>query len=300
MNIKARPSLERYRLSRLVIQHGRTSAHDAAKAMEANHIGAVLVQDHGELRGIVTDRDLALRVVAQGLDAGQTLLEEIMTRELATLPPSAIEQDAAELMQNHGIRRVPLVEHDRVVGLVTLDDLMLAGGSELRLLIAAIRLQLEAGAARKPAGLVHPVKEATSASAREHDPADDRFGRLVNIVKKFAFLESRDAAEKALEIVLAALVQRITPEEAADLIAQLPSRLHDRLVALPEGPDRRIDQTSVESALAEQLELDGEEAARVAHGVGLAIAQVVSEGELEDVRSQLPRSMHEILPSAGL
>jgi CBS domain-containing protein len=55
---------------------------------------AILVQDNAQLGGIVTDRDLAIRVVGQGLDAGETSLDEVMTHDPATLPASASERDA--------------------------------------------------------------------------------------------------------------------------------------------------------------------------------------------------------------
>lgn len=290
-------SLERFCRARLVVQHGRTTAHDAAHAMEANHVGAVLVQDEGKLGGIVTDRDLAIHVVGNDLDPETMILADIMTQDVAALAPSASERDAAELMRARRIRRVPLVDGGRVVGLVTLDDLILDGGIELRLLAEIVRAQLEAPAARKPAGLVRP--ERSSGRQRAGDRAEERFGRMIRLVKETTGIPSGEAAETALEIVLGAIVRRITYQEAADLIAQLPSRFQDRLLDLPKGPDRTIDRAFVEAGVAERLDLDAQEAARVVHGVGLAIEQLVSDGELEDVRSQLPRSMREILPSAA-
>src|SRR5882724_9870257 len=101
-------SLEPYRRGRLIVQRPNVSAHDAARAMEANHIGAVLVQDEGQLIGIVTDRDLALRVVGSGCDPMQTTLREVMSTDLATLPVSSTEEQAAELMKVRRVRRIPV------------------------------------------------------------------------------------------------------------------------------------------------------------------------------------------------
>src|SRR5262249_17329685 len=118
-------SLEKYRRHRLVVLHPNESAYGAARAMEANHVGVVLIEEKGVLRGIATDRDLALRVIGRGLDAPRTPLVAVMTPGPSTLPVTEGEHAAAELMRIRRVRRVPILEGERLVGLVTLDDLML-------------------------------------------------------------------------------------------------------------------------------------------------------------------------------
>src|SRR5690606_36883834 len=98
---------------------------DAARAIENNNIGAVVVQDKGSVVGIVTDRDLTVRVVGQGRDPKTTLLSEVMTTPVVTLSPSDSQSDAIRLMQERNVRRIPLVEGERLVGIVTLDDWLL-------------------------------------------------------------------------------------------------------------------------------------------------------------------------------
>jgi uncharacterized protein (DUF2267 family) len=218
-----------------------------------------------------------------------------MTLAPSTLPIAASEESAAELMRVRRVRRVPLVEEDRLVGMVTLDDLLLAGSLDPDELARVVEAQLELPAPLKPAGVVHPVKPARP---RRHEArARERLGRLVHLVQSTTGLPSRERAETALEIVLAAVIRRITPQEAEDLIAQLPSKLQERLLDVPRGPDRDIDLESVACALAERLDLGTDDAIRVARAVGAALEQVISEGEIEDVRSQLPSEMRELFPT---
>jgi len=292
-------SLERYRRSRLIVQRPDVSAHEAARAMEANHVGAILVQDRGELVGVVTDRDLALRVVGRGLDPKKTMVEQVMTTgELATLPISSTEENAVELMRIRHVRRIPLLEDDRLVGIVTLDDLVLESDVDASHLADVVLTQLEDPAPHKPAGVTHPEKQLDPWSEeRKKARREETFGRLLHQVQALTGLLSREQAHAALEIVLSGIVRRISYQEAVDFIAQLPSKLQDDLLDLPRGPDRSVDLPFIERQVAGLLALGPDEASRVVRGVGAAVAQVVSAGEIDDVRSELPREMRQIFPS---
>lgn len=100
------------------------SCIDIADEMDQHTVGCVLVIDGEDLVGIVTDRDLTCRVVAAGLDPEKTTAADVMTRD----PIFATEKDEVEdllrIMAEQGIRRVPLVEDGKVVGLVSLDDIV--------------------------------------------------------------------------------------------------------------------------------------------------------------------------------
>jgi CBS domain-containing protein/uncharacterized protein (DUF2267 family) len=287
-------SLEKYRRPRLVVLHPNESAYGAARAMEANHVGVVLIEEKGVLRGIATDRDLAIRVIGRGLEAALTPLVAVMTPGPSTLSVMETEERAAELMRIRRVRRVPLLEGERLVGLVTLDDLLLESSLDSDLLATVVRAQLEEPAPLKPAGLVHPEKPVRR--HRHEARAQETYGRLLHRVEAATGLPRRELAETALDVVLAAVIRRITPQEAEDLLAQLPSKLQERLALAPRGPDRTIGLATVARALAERLELGPEDAMRVARGVGTALEQVVSGGEIEDVRSQLPVGMRELFP----
>ncbi|MBR3152120.1 MAG: CBS domain-containing protein [Clostridia bacterium] len=95
-----------------------------AKIMADNHIGSIPVcTDKKELLGFVTDRDIVLRAVSNGLDINTTTVSDIMsTKILRTTPDSSIE-DAQEVMSTNQIRRLPVMENNKVVGILTMGDL---------------------------------------------------------------------------------------------------------------------------------------------------------------------------------
>ena len=96
---------------------------DAAKLMSRSDIGNVIVEEGGLIRGIVTDRDIAIRVVAEGGDPATTTVSQIMTPFPATIPPTASVHEAVQLMREHDVRRLPVVEAGRPIGVVALADL---------------------------------------------------------------------------------------------------------------------------------------------------------------------------------
>ena len=101
------------------------SVASAAVEMRDHDTGAVLVEDQGDLCGIVTDRDIAVNVVAQGKDPGDTKVGELCDGELATLTPDSSVDDAIQLMRDRKIRRIPVVEEGSAVGIVSIGDLAL-------------------------------------------------------------------------------------------------------------------------------------------------------------------------------
>jgi CBS domain-containing protein len=103
-----------------------------ACTMRARGVGCVIVTRGGRAVGIITDRDLVLRVLAEGKDAKTTRAEEIATLE----PILALEGESIEAvvtrMETHGVRRIPIITRDgSVSGIVTSDDLVMLLGREL-------------------------------------------------------------------------------------------------------------------------------------------------------------------------
>jgi len=96
---------------------------DAAREMRDRDIGDVLVANDGSLCGIVTDRDLVVRCLAEGGDPSQTTLKDLCSSKLAMLQSDASIDEAVELMKERAVRRVPVVEGDTAVGIVSLGDL---------------------------------------------------------------------------------------------------------------------------------------------------------------------------------
>ena len=98
------------------------SVSDAARQMRELDIGDVLVEQEGRLAGIVTDRDLVVRVIAEGRDV-TSKLGDIVSSEVVCITPADSADDAIRLMRERALRRVPVVENGRPVGIVSLGDL---------------------------------------------------------------------------------------------------------------------------------------------------------------------------------
>jgi CBS domain-containing protein len=106
------------------------SVLEAARHMRDASIGDVLVTEQGRLRGIVTDRDLVVRCLATQGDPAATKLKEVCSEDLVTLKPHDNFQNAVQLMNDHAVRRLPVVDGDEVVGIVSLGDLSVAQDRE--------------------------------------------------------------------------------------------------------------------------------------------------------------------------
>ncbi|MBK5295311.1 MAG: CBS domain-containing protein [Acidobacteriia bacterium] len=97
---------------------------EVVRRMAFLHVGAILVLGDGALRGIFSERDLMTRVVVERLDAACTRVGEVMTTNLATIDEQATVSQAMETMGLIGCRHLPVLRHGRVVGMVSMRDLM--------------------------------------------------------------------------------------------------------------------------------------------------------------------------------
>jgi CBS domain-containing protein len=103
---------------------------DAARTMRQAGIGNVVVL-HGEaVCGIVTDRDIVVRGIADGRDPRATTLGDVCSRNLTTLSPDDQLETAVRLIREHAIRRLPVVRRGRAVGILTMGDLAMQEGSD--------------------------------------------------------------------------------------------------------------------------------------------------------------------------
>jgi CBS domain-containing protein len=104
------------------------TASQAATLMKQNDCGAIpVVTDGGKLVGIVTDRDIVLRAVAAGKDPRSTPVSAVMTADPVTLSPGASADEAEKLMADRQVRRLPVVEGGRLVGIVVTAQLARRG-----------------------------------------------------------------------------------------------------------------------------------------------------------------------------
>jgi CBS domain-containing protein len=103
---------------------------DAAQAMRDDDIGAVLVVDGGRVTGIVTDRDIAVRAVAEGADPQTTKVADVCSSQLSALTVDQTVEDAIRLVRENNVRRIPVVQDGRPAGIVTIGDLAIERDTE--------------------------------------------------------------------------------------------------------------------------------------------------------------------------
>jgi CBS domain-containing protein len=107
------------------------SVQNAARIMRDCDTGAVPVVDNGRPVGIVTDRDIVVRLVADGGQLNRPV-SEIVTGDVVCASPDMSTHEAANLMSEHQVRRLPVVENDRIVGIVSLGDLAVKEAKDKR------------------------------------------------------------------------------------------------------------------------------------------------------------------------
>jgi CBS domain-containing protein len=95
----------------------------AARTMRDANIGDVVILEQGKVRGILTDRDIVVRALAEGRDPAGTTAGEICSREVTTLSPADPISEAVTIMRDKALRRLPVVENGRPVGILSLGDL---------------------------------------------------------------------------------------------------------------------------------------------------------------------------------
>ena len=100
------------------------SVFEAVQLMVEMNVGSLLVTEGGEITGIVTERDYLRRVTLEGRDERETAVREIMSSPLIVASPETTVDECMALMTDRRIRHVPVVEDDRVVGLVSIGDLV--------------------------------------------------------------------------------------------------------------------------------------------------------------------------------
>jgi CBS domain-containing protein len=105
---------------------------EACRAMEENNIGCLVVENDGKLCGIVTDRDIALKVAGALRDPQKTTVREVMTTDPIRISVDKDLRHLTSLMHAFHVRRVPIVNgHDTIVGIITLDDIIALIANEM-------------------------------------------------------------------------------------------------------------------------------------------------------------------------
>jgi CBS domain-containing protein len=124
-------SLERFTRKQVIVAAPHTPVSDVAALMLAHHVGGVVIAEERQPLGMITDRDLALRVVGAGL-SGDVPVSRVMSRNLVVARVDAELDEAFLTMRRAGVRRLPIVTDDGLlIGLVALDDLLVLLAGEL-------------------------------------------------------------------------------------------------------------------------------------------------------------------------
>ena len=102
----------------------RTTVYDALRMMADKNVGALLVMEGEKVVGIFSERDYARKVILQGRSSKETLVSEIMTSKLITIHPDQTVEEAMEMMTNKRVRHLPVMEDDRLMGMISIGDVL--------------------------------------------------------------------------------------------------------------------------------------------------------------------------------
>ncbi len=128
--------------SDVVTASTETPVSELARQMDAESVGSIVITDNDDIPvGIVTDRDLTIRVLGNGGDPSALQAADVMSSDLCTVSPDDGFYEATKLMQEHGIRRLPVCEGDTLTGIITADDLTELIADEKQQLAEVIRAQ---------------------------------------------------------------------------------------------------------------------------------------------------------------
>jgi CBS domain-containing protein len=129
----------------LVTITAEDTVEKAARVMRDRHVGCLIVTRHGRPAGVVTDRDLVVRVVAAGRNPTTSPVGEFVTYDPITVTVHEGIETAVERMRRHGVRRLPVVDDEGVaVGIVTADDLLVLLGGEIAAVCEGIENRADA------------------------------------------------------------------------------------------------------------------------------------------------------------
>jgi CBS domain-containing protein len=97
---------------------------DSLFLMAEKNISCILIMNHEDLVGIFSERDYARKVVIKGKNSNETLLKEVMTEKLITISPRTDLEECMKLMTDHRIRHLPVLENNKVIGLISIGDVV--------------------------------------------------------------------------------------------------------------------------------------------------------------------------------
>lgn len=117
------------------------SVHNAVVKMNKFRIGSVIVTNNGRPVGIITERNILMRIVEPRLDPGTVKAKNIMSSPLITIDSNAAVEEAALIMARKGIKKLPIVEKDKVVGIISTSDIVRSSPTQLGILEELLRVR---------------------------------------------------------------------------------------------------------------------------------------------------------------
>jgi len=271
---------------KIVVLSSHATLREAARAMEDNLIGCVLVSGpQGGIGGIVTDRDLTCRwLTEEGLGAvadANATIDQLMSRHLIVADENAGLEDILQLMETHGVRRIPIVNtrqkspQQKFVGIITLDDLISAELVAPARIARIIQRQLK----QKIESL------GTSERSLAHQKQtlqrfDSQLGQATGL--------SPEKLHKVATLIIGALITRVTLTAGMHFLAQLPERIREPLLALPLGPEKHVTAQSLLKEMCETLKLTEPKARHLLQAFIAELSLWMGHGQLDHLRAQLP------------
>ena len=117
------------------------SVHNAVVKMNKFRIGSVIVTNNGRPVGIITERNILMRIVEPRLDPGTVKAKNIMSSPLITIDSNAAVEEAALIMARKGIKKLPIVKKDKVVGIISTSDIVRSSPTQLGILEELLRVR---------------------------------------------------------------------------------------------------------------------------------------------------------------
>ncbi|AHZ86178.1 CBS domain-containing protein [Bdellovibrio bacteriovorus] len=288
------PSVQTLPLHKPIILKKDKSIRQAALAMNRNHVGSVIVSDgHGVLRGLFTDRDLALALALKNMETSVPL-GEITQHSLLYVNESATLENVIDLMKKYAIRRVPVVRSrtngkQTCLGIITLDDLIKEGLIDKKDEVQILRSQLKTTHERHSRGRLKSIFR--SQEHKEHA----MFTFLKSITENTGL--SRVSAKRLALESLTMILGRVPEKPGTKLLAQLPHELQMQLLSEVSPADRSITATLILEQTQKNFKVPPKKAQELLQGFWRALSKAVSSSEIRKLERELPKEIIQIFYS---
>lgn len=143
--MKIRQILQSKKVDTIYSVTSNTTVYDALVLMSERNIGAVLVIDDGNLSGIFSERDYARKIVLKGLHSDSTTVQDVMTSKLITIDIEQKLEEAMQIMSDKHIRHLPVFEGDKLIGIISINDVVSVIINEQKSRIASLENYISGG-----------------------------------------------------------------------------------------------------------------------------------------------------------